>query len=308
MYFPYLRGKQFELEALLGVPAPVYHNTLPIVEPVNSSSDRFYLKLAQQGRRFILIMNPQHPQSGRLAMNVVQTRLVNGPLLGHPDLTLGFIIDQQSTLADLQTFLTANPTKAKAVIVRYNPIPATLTAIDTVLRAHSTAYLIFDEKATSTRTRAAFSWHTSQVLITDGFQRQARNSDYPSFSYFDSNVSTWSADGWAGIGDYLSVGDHFQEGGSQPLVVTLHLTIPAASGLEMHHFSSTINATVKGAVGPKFLQAGSLLVNSPRVLALPSSTGLLQYQDWDARSHLPRLGAAKQASLQHHIETLSRLV
>ena len=305
MYFPYLRGKQFELEALLGVPSAVYNNTLPIVEPVNISSDRFYIRLAQQGRRFMLIMNPQY---GNLNMGIVQTRLVDGALLSHPDLTLGFIVDQQSTIADLQLFLAANPTKSKAVIVRYNPIPATLTAIAGVLRTTSPTYLIFDERTTSTRTRGAFSWHTSQVLITDGFQRQTRNSDDPNFSYFDSHVSTWSADGWVGIGDYLSVGDFFQEGGGLPRVVTLHLTIPAASGIEMHHFSSTVNATVQGIVGPKFAEACSQLVNSPNILGLPSSTGILQYQDWDTRSHLPRLGAAKQASLQHHIETLSRLV
>lgn len=308
MYFPYLRGKQFELEALLGVPMAVYGNVLPIVEPVNSSSGKYYLKLAQQARPFILIMNPQHPKRGRLNIATVQTSLVDTSLLSHPSLTLGFIVDQQLSLAELQTFLVSNPTKDKAVIFRYNPIPTALAAIDAVLRSHPPTYFIFDESRTSPRTRAAFGWHAQQVLITDGFQREERNSDYLPLSAFDSNLSTWKADRLFGIGDYLSVGDHFQEGGSQPLVVTLHMTIPATHGLEMHHFSSTINPTIKGGVAPKFREACNLLVNSPLVRALPVSTGITMYQDWDTRAHLPHLGAAKKASMQHHIETLSRLI
>jgi len=308
MYFPYLRGKQFELEALLGVPMAVYGNTLPIVEPVNSSSGKFYLKLAQQARPFILIMNPQHPKRGRLGVGTVQTSLVDTSLLSHPALSLGYIVDQQLNISELQSFLTSNPTKDKAIIFRYNPIPTDLAAIDRVLHSTPPTYLIFDERLTSVRTRAVFAWHTQQALITDGFQKQDRNSDYPALSAFDSNLSTWRTDGLVGIGDYLSIGDHFQEGGSQPLVVTLHLTIPATHGLEMHHFSSTISATIKGPVAPKFREAARMLVTSPKVLGLPASTGIAMYQDWDARAHLPHLGAAKRASMQHHIETMSRLL
>ncbi len=37
MYFPYLRGKQFELEALVNVNPGVYSNTIPILEPISTS-------------------------------------------------------------------------------------------------------------------------------------------------------------------------------------------------------------------------------------------------------------------------------
>jgi hypothetical protein len=308
MYFPYLRGKQFEMEALLGVPMAVYQNTLPIVEPVNTSSDRFYLRMAQQGRPLALIMNPQHPQRGRMAISVVQAGLVNGPLRTHTSLTLGFIIDQNSSLTDLQTFLTSNPSNSKIVIFRYNPIPALLANISSIISSHPVTYLVFDDNKTSSRTRGAFSWHHSLVLITDGFQRQERNSDYPPFSFFDSNALNYRADGFVGIGDYLSIGDHFQDGGSLPKVVTLHYTIPTSSGIEMHHFSSTVNASVQGLVGPKFGEACAALVSSMSVASALTSSGTLKYQDWDARNHNPRLGEAKQASLQHHIEVLSNLV
>jgi len=308
MYFPYLRGKQFEMEALLGVPSTVYRNTLPIVEPVNTSSDRFYLRIAQAGHPLLLIMNPQHPQRDRLSMATIQANLVNGPLATHPSLALGYIIDQHATLAELNTFLASNPGRRKAVIFRHTPLTASLTAIDSVLRSHSVDFLMFDDKRSSARLRTALSWHPNHVVLTDGFQKQDRNSNYPAYSAFDSNVSTWRADGLAGIGDYATIGDHFTEGGAQPRVVTLHMTIPEPAGLEAHHFSSTLSPSSAGAIGPKFAEACRLLVTSPLVVALPASTGIVMYQDWDQRGHLPRLGAAKQASLQHHIETLSRVL
>ena len=35
MYFPYLRSKQAELDALLNVKESVYSTTIPIIEPVS---------------------------------------------------------------------------------------------------------------------------------------------------------------------------------------------------------------------------------------------------------------------------------
>jgi hypothetical protein len=42
MYFPYLRGKRFEMLALLEVPIATYQNMLPIVEPVAASSATYF--------------------------------------------------------------------------------------------------------------------------------------------------------------------------------------------------------------------------------------------------------------------------
>jgi hypothetical protein len=89
--------------------------------------------------------------------------------------------------------------------------------------------------------------------------------------------------------------------------VTLHLTIQAGKRLEMHHFSSASHPSTKGLAPIKFAEACRALVSSAHVAPL-NSTGLDLYRDWDARGHNPTLGAAKKASLQHHIELLSRII
>ena len=307
MYFPYLRGKQFEMLALLGVPMSTYNTMLPIVEHVAPASSRFFTRMAQEGRPFILIMNPYHPRgSGRIAISTVQALLV-GALAAHTGLHLGYIVDQHASAAQLQAFLAANPTNEKAVIFRHMPLPANMAAIDAILKANPPKYLIFDETK-SRRLRPVLSWHKGHVMLVDGFERQERNSDYPTLSNFESNVGTWRADGLVGMGDYLMNGDHFSEGGGQPKVVTLHLSAASPTGLVMHHYSSTMNASIQGTPGPKFGQACNDLVNSASVAAMPASTGIAMFQQWDAANHYPGLGSPKQASMQHHMELLAQLV
>ncbi|MBC7948968.1 MAG: sce7725 family protein [Chitinophagaceae bacterium] len=306
MYFPYLRGKQFELEALLDVSPKVYLNTLPIIEPVNTTQRKFYRKLAGKGYPLILVTNPYHPQANRLTTAVVQG-ILDDELSTNPTVRVGYLIDQRFRLAHFTSFLNSNPSRGKAVIFRVNPLPADLTAIAAAITKHPVEYMIFDERLTNSATRAVFNSHAQKVLITDGFQHHDRNADYPPVSTFSSNYNSWRIDGWYGIGDYLSIGDVFKEGGGQVYVVSLHITIESPSGLLMHHFSSRVHSTIKGFSAEKFAEANSLLVASPQVRPL-SSSGIELFRDWHHRSHNPQLGAAKKASVMNHIELLSSLI
>lgn len=308
MYFPYIRGKQFELNALLGVVPQTFDNTFPIIEPVvnNTARRNQYQQWARRGATFIFIVNPQHPSANRLTTAVTQS-IIDNDFANHPSVIVGFIIEQHTTVNNLRNFLTSNPLKDKAIIFRHDPLPNLLASITQELQVTPVEYLIFDDKKTSNATRGVFANHNNKVLLTDGFQNQNRNADYPANSAFASNYQNWRANGWNGIGDYLTIGDNFSSGGGPAYVVTCHLTVQANNGLEVYHFSSTTDSDIKGQVPDKFREACSNLVNSA-VVATLNSTGLDMYRDWHNRDHNPQLGAAKQASMQHHIELLANIV
>jgi hypothetical protein len=308
MYFPYLRGKQFELEALLEVNPNVYQNTLPILEPINLTRSNLglYTRLTNQNVPIILIVNPYYPRNNTLTTASVQN-LIDNQLSSHNSLSLGFIIDQRFDLTELNLFLTSNANRNKALIFRSNPIPADLNNIQNSVSTYQVDYLIFDDTKTTSRTRAAFGSHSQLVLLTDGFQRQDRNADYPLSSSFSSNYDTWQLDGWFGIGDYLTIGDNFREGGGQAYVISLHITVHTSSGLVTHHFSSTIYPTSTAFPADKFAEANNLLYNSAHLVGL-NSTGLTLYRNWYTSLHNPQLGAAKKASIMHHIELISSLI
>ncbi|MGN6394938.1 MAG: sce7725 family protein [Mucilaginibacter sp.] len=306
MYFPYLRGKQFELEALLEVNPNVYQNTIPILEPITLARRRLYSNLTTQNIPLILVTNPFYSRTRPLTAAQIQN-VIDNELSTHNSLVLGFIIDQRFDIADLNTFLTANATRRKAIILRNNPIPTNLTAIQSLIGTHSVDYIIFDEVKTTPRTRAFFSSHPQRVLLTDGFQRQERNADYPLDSAFDSIYDSWATDGWFGTGDYLTIGDFFRDGGGQAYVVTLHVTVPTLSGILIHHFSSTSYSTSPTFPALKFSEANRLLNTSTAVIPL-NSNGLTLYRNWHIANFFPGLGAAKKASIMHHIELMSTLV
>jgi len=305
MYFPYFRGKQFELETLLEVSPAVYSNTIPIVEPINFAKRRLYAQLANRSISFILIVNPFYPTL-RLTTAQVQD-VIDNELNRLEGLVLGFIIDSRFDSTELSDFLLENPMRGKALIFQNNPIPRDLTAIQDALAGTPVSYIIFDSHKTNDITRSAFIAHPQPVIITDGFVHMNRNADYPPVSTFTSRYNTWRGEGLHGIGDYLSVGDQFSEGGGPAYVVTLHLTIREGANLLMHHFSSTVHSTVQTFTAAKFLEANTNLVGSPFVMPLTSG-GLLMYRDWHARTHNPQLGAAKKASMIHHMELMSSIV
>jgi len=308
MYFPYLRGKQFELEALRDVNPIVYQNTRPIVEPVTLTRRNNYVRLANQNVPFILITNPYHPINDRLAANSIQN-LITTELAPSTAMILGFLIDLRPVnIADLTTFLATHPNRQKALIFRHSPLSnAILTSIQALITANPVLYLIFDEDKTNALLRNTFISYANRVLITDGFQHEISNALYPAASNFGSIYQTWQTAGWVGIGDYLTIGDYFSTTGGQAMVVTLHITKETPNGIVSHHFSSITNSSTRGFVAQKFAEANNLLVNSPHITPLNSS-GLNLYRTWYTTSHNPQPGAAKKASIMHHIELMSSII
>jgi hypothetical protein len=228
-------------------------------------------------------------------------------LNAHPALLLGFIIDARFTIRQLTTFLAGNVNRNKVLMFRNNPISPTVALIQAAIAASPVEFIVFDETKTNSTTRGAFAAHRRRILLTDGFKKQDANVDYPRVSAFTSNYGIYRADGWHGVGDYLTIGDNFQPGGGPVYVVALHVTKLTPHGLVVHHFTSTSSRTVRGLAAVKFSEANTALVTS-RETAPMASVGIEYFRDWHHRSHNPQLVAAKKASIIHHMETMSALV
>ena len=99
LYFPYLRGKQFELLALkeLSPLLGAQQKVLPVIEPVRkpggSGLDRCLSAVAASGLEFILIMNPS---VGELRGHSVSVELVDYVRARDPEKTwnLGLIFQE----------------------------------------------------------------------------------------------------------------------------------------------------------------------------------------------------------------------
>jgi hypothetical protein len=148
-----------------------------------------------------------------------------------------------------------------------------------------------------------------RVLLRDGFKKK-RNADYdPVESFSDLHATFEDEEGMDGFGDFLIVGDDFNETGGPAYAVAIHLTFidpDQFDEMRIYHFVSDTQDTPKDPAG-KFAEA---LAKMMKVLKKPNSnilktSAVKEYQDLHAKGHFPGLGYVKKLSMNHHIETLA---
>lgn len=293
MYYPILRGKQFELAALREM-TEVLRNDLvrPIIEPVRTDHTaliRTVTALNDAGITPIVIINP----------------------------TLGDFTDTpQPTAISLPEDLDYLPcilTNGLSTIVLQELIDEcdsySVYIEEGISREHmgllNDAELIITKNYQS----AVFSDCSNVVIIHDGFNRRSRNADYPDFSYFsDTHISFHEHDNVIGFGDYTITGDDFSESGGPAYVVTIHLSYvnpDEFNSIYIRHFKSYDDSTASRP-GDKFGDAlrGLISFVDTNPLHFESTLGLSCFRALHTSDHYPGLGIVKKHSIQHHIETV----
>lgn len=301
MYMPYLRGKQFELEAIIDLPSKIFRNTTPIIEPVSSKRKNQFRRIAEANIPLVLVVNPYHPKHNEVPEADIHS-LITETFKKNTAFALGYLVDNRFDILHLQKWLNVyGLTHSFVLIFRSEPHSNVLNAIKKTIKEVDVLYFVFESRLSHSPSQMYFEG--SRILISDGFQREDRNADYADSSSFTSIYSNFVSLGWKGFGDYATVGDHFREGGGPVYVVTIHVTTPVNKDITTYHFSSTINSTLKAQAPIKFADALQNLVNGCK--KIKTTTGLEIFYDWHDRGHFPGLGAAKKASIMHHIEMVS---
>lgn len=153
-----------------------------------------------------------------------------------------------------------------------------------------------------------FAMHPERILIRDGFERR-RSRDHPGAEFFSDLHITYVDEGVTGFGDFLIVGDGYQEGGGPAYTIAIHLTYidpDQDDAMFVRHFLSDRQDTPKDP-GGKFAEALAKLIQAidePNSKFVETSA-ITEFRDLHERGHYPGLGTAKKLSMAHHIETLA---
>ncbi|MDT7806720.1 MAG: hypothetical protein QOJ70_533 [Acidobacteriota bacterium] len=311
MYFPHLRGKQYELIALRECAAKLASGgkVVPIIEPVRSNIQQLSktVKLyTDKAIPFVLVINPQ---CGELAGNSVmlEAALASGRLPLHSNASLGFIISEHTTIRDVETALKKHHEYNLSFIHSHSFAGPKLLAAE-FGRHTNIGYQIFWEHKTGHTYRDTFSTY-QRVLIKDGFTKLRRNADYPADEFFLDLHKTYKKDGFYGFGDFAIVGVEHDETGGPAHAVVIHLTYQHDDGdIWIRHFVSDSTTTTLN-VGGKFAEALAKLINflnkNPKI---PSCIACDQFRALQARGHFPQLGPVKKLSIEHHIELMNSII
>lgn len=312
MYFPYVRGRQYELLALRELVSNnlLGNHLIPIIEPVKLSSTLI--------KTMLEYIKANHPIS-----------IIRNPLVGAFLKDLKDVKDGSKEASYKEEFLTKyeNAPVIKSVIIQRNAqalleywakkgIHKNELLVINIDRDYLDLYerefngvnpkyaLIPDESAFRRRVKR------NRVLLNDKFEKQSRNADYldETDEFFSDDHLYFKDDGNLGFSDYSVIGNEYTEGGFAPYAVAIHIVYFAADkSLRVKHFVSDSNEDISNPA-KKFYQAVSKLAawyeTKPKPVEL--TLGLKMLLEHYVKQTYPGLGSVKKLSLMHHLELMGK--
>ncbi len=304
MYYPYFRGKQYELITIRENAELIAHNNItPIIEPVRSSFSglrRAIEAVRGADANFILIVNPQVGDLAAASEWLAPEDCAE-LLETYTNCTMGFIADAEVSQTGVSRLARY---ELPISVIHYGctqarNLSALLSPLETV-QEH-----IFIEESCSRLYRRQFTNHR-RILIRDGFIKR-KNREHPPREHFSDLHITYPDEGVDGFGDFLIVGDDYSETGGPAYAVAIHLTYIDSNeddDMFMNHYVSDrqLDPTDPGG---KFLEALVKLQRDVTAGRIPEMGAVSEFMDLHDRQHFPGLGYAKKLSMQHHLEVMA---
>lgn len=302
MYFPYLRGRQFELIALreLVEKETLGDKVIPVIEPVKLSSTliKTIEMYTEKGKPLAIIVNPRvgnfisdldEDKNESLKVDFLDCLKDNHYILflnllkknDKPDIFIEKCVNNMGTICTDKDAITVYETYFKETEVRYNLIP--------------------DESSFRRKVRK------NRVLLADRFNKQDRNNDYIDIDEepFSDDHLYYLEDGYVGFSDYSVVGKAYSDTGFAPYAVAIHIVYFATDkSLRIKHFVSDSNDDISDPAG-KFQEALSKLVEWNKNNKL-DTIAMKEFEDLYYREAYPGLGTVKKLSIMHHLELIGK--
>lgn len=306
MYFPYLRGRQFELIALREFSAISERNdfVIPIIEPVKKTFNSMKLAIAQfnsNNLTYALILNPE---VGDINSVPEITDALESLLTDRTSWIPAFIINNNST--QILQLIRANSYE-NVMIICNDSTDTSSQEFDNLVLSSSVTYVVSKENRTLKRKLTPHN--KKMVRLDDNFNAQRKNSDYltiPEEKFTEEHLF-YSEEGYHGFSDYTPLISEYKEGGAAPFAVCIHLTYQKQNReVWIRHFTSISNddrANIQG----KFAEAANkaMAFLDSENIHTEASDELRQYF---SERRYPGLGMSKKISIKHHIELTNSIL
>lgn len=304
MYFPYLRGRQFELIALRELINNdcINSSLIPIIEPVKPTATllKTIEAFVSKNREIAVILNPEVGDFiAKLAeLRAENSKLANGllNLIENNDKVIkSYIMNKDSA-----EFLSHDNNRENKLIINRDR-DCLNDFLDVYERDMPRFTLIPDDRAFRRMVK------DSKVLLEDCFNKKVRNVDYldNEDEFFSDNHIYFKEENLVGFSDYSIVGEEFNESGFAPVAVAIHIVyFDKDNALRIHHFVSDLNTGIEDPAG-KFGEALEKLVYWCEGYNVQDTLGLKGFYECFKSGKYPGLGTVKKYSIMHHLELVS---
>lgn len=307
MYYPYFRGKQYDLITLRDCAQVLAEaGFIPILEPVKEALTglmRSVEALTSAGGRLILIVNPSNGHHVRDCGPIHD--FMRTPLGKHVNISPAFVLSSETSVAEISDFLTEYHGRELTFI--HSGFANAKSLVEYLGDSVKNIRQVFIDGRCSSLYMKHFR-DADRILVRDGFERRA-NREHPPVEIFSDLHVTFDDLGMQGFGDFLIVGDEFSLTGGPAYAVAIHLTCIDGDNddvMLVHHFKSIRFETPTDPAG-KFAEALQKLVdevNTPgtKILRTPA---VEEFFSLHAQGHFPGLGYIKKLSMNHHVQTMA---
>lgn len=312
MYFPYLRGKQFELLALREFANQNANNNkiIPIIEPVKETFNSLKTAIEvmfKQGLRFALVLNPNDGDFKKSLKTYNILDEIPG-LLQKENRNKWIPAFLHSDEEHIKTTIRDN-SLTNIMLIFKNSIDSGKESIFNFLSNPSIKYIINGDANNRSVVRKLNPLRGKSIIRLDNcFNEQPRNVDYIEIDEepFSEEHLYYESDGYAGFSDYTTLPKDFINGGMLPYAIAIHLTYKREEGeVYIKHFVSDTNFDNTN-VQKKFFEAASkvktFFESRESTEAINDLIRLVNDKKY------PGLGVIKKLSIRSHIELINGLL
>lgn len=308
MYFPYLRGKQFELIALreFAIQYPNTEQIIPIIEPVKSTFNGLATAariMFEQNLRFALVLNPADGDFKRITKDILSEISILSENMEKWIPTFLYQNNGETILSAIQDQELNN-----VMVIFKNGIDIS----DSILNflSHSQIQYIVNGAPNSriTMRRLNLLENKRIIRLDNCFAEQPRNVDYLNIpeDKFTEQHRFYSDDHFYGISDYTALPKDFIDGGMLPYAVAIHMTYEKNQDeIYVRHFVSDTNDD-QSNIQRKFFEAATKLkyffTDRTKTTAINELITLLDDEKY------PGLGVIKKLSIKNHIELMNSIL
>ncbi len=318
MYYPYLRGKQFELLALRELSKkgalPDYSHICPILEPLKddaSANQSAFSAMLECGMRFALILNPFRGEFGRNSGKFAQFFLNFVQEYADASWIPAFLIDSN---IDLAKRLIREYKLKEVMLIAQEDVD--LEKIRDLINSGNVKYLVSPESKMNMRKIQRMHVKLDLIRIDDKFPQVKRNNDYRNTrespnnedQLFSEEYIFYKEDHYAGFSDYTLLTKDLADGGALPYVVAIHLTyVGKDDEIRVRHFLSDSNSNGRENIQKKFAEAAEKAKKffAKRWEKTGAVDELVHFME---NGHYPGLGSIKKISIKHHIQLVDHLL
>lgn len=313
MYYPYLRGKQFELLALREFSNEYNNNSkiVPIIEPVKKQVNGLNaaaLSMIKNGMKFAVILNPSdgdYKHTGidndilmsLTALTDDRDNWIPAYIYKHNGKTL---LDhaKQNKLSNLMIIFPSGADVNDEVLMEF-------------LSKDEVAFVVSGNLSNNRSARGRLlRLGKALISLEDRFNERPRNADYANEvdEIFSEDFAYYQDDRLAGFADYTPMAKDFIEGGMLPYAIAIHLTYQKSDDqIFVHHFVSDNNfdqSNIRGKFHEAAVKIAPFFNNG--LYHTSAVDELIRRADSD--DGYPGLGYIKKLSVKNHLELITHIL